>query len=784
MIINYVKTAIRNLLRNKVFSIISIFGLVVGITCFLLIYIWMNYETGFDTFHKNAENLYRVNNKWPTSEYSLSCPGPTAQMLKKDYPEIVNATLYCKLEGIKVSHENDHFFTSYTFVDSTFFQMFDFSLETGNVSTVFSDPYSIVLSNKLSAKLFGNADPIGQIISIDDGYYKLKVSGVLKEIPKNSHIQIDCLISSDIGMEPLKTWHNNWPSAYVQLADNLDYHVVSDKISGAIIKHMPENVNTLSLEPFLRIHLYDRNGGGLIKYILIFSAIAFVILLIACFNFINLSTAQGLKRMKELSIRKIVGASRQRLIVQLFAETFFISILAAMMALILLEILRPLFSSFLNLELVITYGFEFFLVIISIVIFITFLAGLYPALYFSAVKPISIFRKVANVKTGFKFKGKLKSVSLRNTLIILQYILSISLIASSIVFYSQLSFLNNKDLGYNKNGIVIIPYQYTIKEKMDVLKTSLLTNPSILSITRSYPHPVIQRGNNTTVKWDGMDENIEILSFFKWIDYDFFITYDIPIVAGRYFSEGFGTDEGNFIVNEKLAKTLGFDDAVGQSIYMLISGQKYYGKIIGVVKDFINQPLYLEQQNLILWLRNSHYSHLSIKINTNNISKILTEIESKFHEVAPDFVFDYEFLENELIESYAQETQSGKLVLLAAILSITLCSLGLYGLVLFTIQKRRKEISIRKVNGASVMKIISLILSDFIIWNILALIIAVPVTYFVLQEWLGNFAFSIKISPWIYAVAFMVSILISVLAVFYHTVKAASENPVENLKYE
>ena len=314
----YLNTTKRSFLKNKTFSIINLFGLVVGMTCFLMIYIWMDYEMSFDKFHKNAEYLYRVNNQWPGSDYSLNCPGPIARVLKEDFPEIINSSLYCKINRMKISHHNKHFFSTYTFIDPSFFDMFDFPLYLGDAKHVFDDPYSIVLSKELSEKVFGDIDPIGEIIILNDGQFKLKVTGVLKEIPKNSHIQIDCLVFSEIGIESLKTWKNNWPNAYVQLDKNSDYKTVSDKISGTVIKYVPENINTLSLEPFSRIHLYDRNGGGLIIYITVFSAIALMILLIACFNFINLSTAQGIIRFKELAIRKILGATQLRLILQFF----------------------------------------------------------------------------------------------------------------------------------------------------------------------------------------------------------------------------------------------------------------------------------------------------------------------------------------------------------------------------------------------------------------------------------------------------------------------------------
>ena len=774
---------LRSLWKNKTFTLINLFGLSVGMACALLIFVWVNYELSFDNFHKNSDYLYRIINKWPDNEYSLSSPGAAAKVLTNEFPEIINSTLLCELEDMKISGGDLHFFTKIVFVDPSFFEMFSFPFVSGQKNLIYSDPNSVVLSEKMVKKLFGDNDPIGKTVLIDDGEFNLKVSGVIKDIPQNSHIQSDVFICAEIGYLNMHIWENNWPHIYVQLDKNASENVVNQKISGLVQKYRTNATNQLSLERLDRIHLYSRNGGGLIIYIYIFSAVAIIILLIACFNFINLSTAQAIKRFKEFGIRKMIGASRRRIIYQILTETMIVSMLAVVLAAITLEVLRPFFCQFLDLPLVIKYDLKFFVVLVCISTATGLIAGLYPSLYFSSVNPISVIKKSVTLNTGKRLFGIFSQFSVRSTLIVLQYILSISFITITIIILSQLNFINNRDLGYKKDGIIILPFQKNISNITDVIKSELLSNPNINSVTFSFPHPVIQEGNTALVLAEGHDPEDHLGTKFKMIDYDFFETFEIPIINGQTFSKESGTDKDSYVINEVLADLLGFENPVGQQMALVIGGKPFYGAIIGVVKNYNDESLHNGLKPLTFRLRAS-YNTISIKMNMVNFETTLAFIDKKIRSYAPEFVFDYHFLESDLTAQYRNERKSSNLILMATILAIILSALGLYGLVLFTIHQRKKEIGIRKVNGASIINIFNLLIIRIIKWIFISGFFAIPISYFIIQKWLENFAFRIELKPWMFVLALIISLLISITTVLYHSLKAAFENPVESLKYE
>lgn len=784
MNVKNLKICIRQFWKNKTVSFINLIGLIIGMCSFLLIFVWLSFETSFDNFHSNADNLYRISNKWPERNYQSYCPGPAAKVLKDDFPVIVNSSLFCEIDNFKVSAGENHFFTKISFVDPSFLQMFDFPLINGNYETVFDDPHSVVITEKLSEKLFGDTNPIGKSVLINDGEFNLKVSGILKNIPLNSHLQFELLIPAEIGYENMHSWNNNWPHIYVQLAPNAKAEEVDKQISNVVTKYRPEATNQFSLEALTRIHLYSKNGGGLIKYIIIFSTIALIILIIACFNFINLSTAQSMNRFKEFGIRKILGASRKSLMQMIFSETLLMSILAVFLAAILLEIVRPYFSHFLGLPLVINYDLNFLILILSICIFTALFAGIYPSIYFSSVEPISVLKKTISSKPrNIIIRSILSLFSIRSLLIVLQFVLSISFIAASIIILSQLNYMKNKDLGYKQDGILILPFQQSMAEELDGIKSELVANPNINNITFSFPHPVIQHTNSAIVLWDGMDPDNYLSSIYKMVDCDFFETFEIPIVKGTQFNKMTVSDKDRFIINEMLANQLGFENPIGQEFGLHVGGKSYVGTIVGVAKNYHNESLRSRISPLVFWLKDS-YSTMSVNLSMQNFASTLKFIEETMLSFSPDFVFDYHFLEKDIAAQYKNEKQSSNLVLMATILAIILSALGLYGLVLFTIHQRKKEIGIRKVNGASVINIFNLLISKIIKWIIVSALIAIPLTYFIIEKWLENFAFRIALKPWMFVLAVLISMLISVLTVLYHSLKAAFENPVESLKYE
>lgn len=775
MIKQYLKTGWRNLYKNKTFSLINITGLALGMFCVIIILLWINYETGFNKFHNNYNDLYRVVNNWG-DEKDVCCPGALAKYLKDNFPEVKNASTYSVSSNIKLTYQNESCWATGGIADSTFFNMFSFPMLNGNIENIFPAPNSAVITCDMAQKLFGKEDAIGKLVKMEfeDMQINMSISGIIDDIPENSSLQFDFLVSSAIAPPGYFIWTNNWPDIFVQLKETASYNELSKKIADAAKIHDPEAINTFELKPFANEHLYAINGSGLINYIRIFGLVAIVVLVIACFNYINLSTAQITERKKEIGIKKVLGSSKAIIQKQFMFEVAIISVIGFILAFggvkLFLPFLNKLISKNIDFELT---PFIFFSLLGAITI-TTIISGIYPSFHLATLKPVLILNNKSGAKQG-------KNISLRNILVVSQFAFTFILIISLIGIYKQLQYIQNKDLGFTKNGIILVSLQGKTQDQYKLIKEELLKNPNIVDATGSSFHPVMQDGETSFVKWKGITEDKKVSTKFNYVDYDYLNSFNIEMKDGRFFSKDFADNSTyQFVVNEELVKNMGLEKPIGSQIALF--GNKY-GTIIGVMKDFHNESLHDKIREYTLML-GKNFNYLSVKVKPQNISETIDYIQKKLKSIEPSLLFSYRFLDEEIESKYYRDKLIGELTILFAMLSVFISFLGLFGLVLFTINQHTKEIGIRKVNGAKIRDILMRLNINFIKWIGLSFIIAVPVSIIVINQWFSNFAYKTNVSWWIFIVAGISILFLSLLIVSLQSWKAACKNPVETLKRE
>ena len=793
---NYVKITMRNIRKHKGYSFINFFGLFIGIACTILILLWIRYELSYDRFHENAGELYRVISNWKDGVRGTSCPGAAAKALRDEYPEIINSTRFHRIQNVKLTFQDTSLFGSGHYVDPSFFEMFSFPFLQGTSQTAFAQPRSIVLTENFARRIFGSGDPLGKTIMVDDGAIGISVTGVLRDIPPNSHIQSDFFIPAEIGRpRSMNVWNNNVPHIYVLLHKNIGfYQDVSQKISGLVQRYDPEADNILELQPLNQIHLYALEGGGRIGYLYAFTVMAIIILLIACINFMNLTTARSAQRIKEIGVRKVVGSTRLQLMAQFLTESIFISLAAFGSAAIIVSQSFPFISSLLGQNIQVEYSLSLVLSLIGIALLTGIISGSYPAFLLSSYGPVHMLKKelpllllLNRKKAAGKTAGARKS-GFRRILVVFQFSLSIGLTVCALTVYSQLDYMSKKDLGFNKEHVIVLETQREFRQKFKTVKNELLKDSNILSVTGTDPHPVIQYGETARTNWEGRAENALMVTRLKWVDYDFLETFDIELAAGRFFSKRFPADAKNaFVINEKAAQAMGLTDPLGKQYSLLFSSGEQTGIIIGVVKNFHNEPLHDEVRPLTLILDSRarfYYMSLRIKAETTDILGTINVIENKISEIVPSYLFRYKFLDEEIHNLYQSERIIQRLVVWATALAIFISCLGLLGLISFTSEQRTKEIGIRKVLGASASEIVLLLSQDLAKWVLMANLFSWPLAWYALNKWLQNFAYHKDISGWTFLLAGALALVIALLSVSYQAFRAAVANPVKSLRYE
>ncbi|WP_259016973.1 ABC transporter permease [Emticicia fluvialis] len=785
MIRNYLKVAWRNLWKNKTFSLLNIMGLALGMTCSLLIMLWLQDELQKDKFHKNGSRLYRVmENQFYAGEVVTypSTPGILSQHITKDIPEIEMAS--------QILWEESPLFTvgdifekeKGRYVNGDFLNMFSFELATGDARTALKRPDGVVISKRIADKYFPNQDPMGKIIRVDNRD-DVMVTGVLKQITEQSSLKFDFLMSYDRWLktnEWAKEWSNNGPRCYVMLNKNADIKKVQAKIKGYIkTKNKDSNVE-LFLQPYEDVYLYSNykaglQDGGRIDYVKMFSIIAVFILVIACINFMNLATARSVKRAKEVGVRKVVGALRYSLIGQFLGESLIIAFLSLIFAILLVFLILPAFNTLTDKHLSLNFTDPLFLLILLGLTIITGLvAGSYPALFMSSLKPVVV------LKGSLKFKPS--ATFFRKGLVVFQFSLSIMLIVGMMVVYRQIQFIQTKNLGFDKENLIFSPIEGDLRANFTAFKQELLNMQGIKSVTSSQADP-LQVGSSTQgVTWPGKDTTKTILFSQNPVSFDYLATMGIKLKDGRDFSPSFSTDTSNYIINEEAAKKMDMKDPVGKEMTMW--GKK--GTIIGLVKSFHINSLHESIPPLILNFQRGkeNWGQIIVRAEAGKTREALASMEKAYKKFNPRFPFQYYFTDQEFADQYKGENVVSKLANYFAFLAIFISCLGLFGLAMFTAEQRTKEIGVRKVLGASVFSITAMLSKDFLKLVFIAALIAFPLAWYLMKNWLQKYAYRIEIQWWFFLVAGLVAVAIALLTVSYQSIKAALMNPMKSLKSE
>ena len=785
MIRNYLKVAWRNLWKNKTFSLLNIMGLALGMTCSLLIMLWLQDEIQKDKFHKNGSRLYRVmENQFYAGEVATyaSTPGILSQHITKDIPEIEMASQMLWEEWPLFTVGDTFEKEGGRYVNGDFLNMFSFELTQGDARTALKRPDGVVISKKLADKYFPNQDPMGKIIRVDNRD-NVMVTGVLKEITEASSLKFDFLMSYERWHktnEWAKEWGNNGPRCYVMLNKNADINKVQAKIKGYIkTKNKDSNVE-LFLQPYEDVYLYSNykagiQDGGRIDYVKMFSIIALFILVIACINFMNLATARSIKRAKEVGVRKVVGAVRYSLIGQFLGESLIIAFLSLIFAILIVFLTLPTFNTLTEKHLSLDFTDPLFLMILLGLTVITgIVAGSYPALFMSSLRPVVV------LKGSLKFKPS--ATFFRKGLVVFQFSLSIMLIVGMMVVYRQIQFIQTKNLGFDKENLIYTPIEGDLGANFTAFKQELLNMPGIKSVTSSQADP-LQVGNSTQgVNWPGKDTTKIILFAQNPVSFDYLATMGIKLKDGRDFSPSFSTDTSNYIINEEAAKKMSMKNPVGKE--MIMWGKK--GIIIGVVKSFHINSLHESIAPLILNFQrgNEKWGQLIVRANAGQTREAIASLEKAYKKFNPRFPFSYKFTDQEFADLYKGENVVSKLANYFAFLAIFISCLGLFGLAMFTAEQRTKEIGVRKVLGASVFSITIMLSKDFLKLVLIAALIAFPLAWYLMKNWLQKYAYRIEIQWWFFLVAGVLAVTIALLTVSYQSIKAALMNPMKSLKSE
>ena len=793
---NYLKIAVRNIERHKGFTFVNIIGLSISIACIILILLYVQHEISFDDYHQDVDRIYRVALNLGENEIA-TVSGPLADTLKSEYPEVEYAAgIFRKTKDIYsmerpvVRYKDKKFYEPrIVLATSDMFKIFNIPFLKGNPEASLDGPGKIVLTQQMSEKYFGASDPLGETIQISGDNYE--VTGIVADLPSNTHLACDFIGSLESLKEPdtLNEWTWCGLYTYVKLAPSSDPLVFEEKIRNIADGYIKDYLNergwtyTYFLQPLRKIHLYSHLGGEYEKpgnptYIYLLSALGVFILLIACFNYVNLSTARAAKRSKEVAVRKVIGAQRLQLIRQFLAESILFSLLSTVIALFIVRTALPILNrltqvNFTTKSLLQTH---LLIIVLGLAFFIGILAGLYPALFLSLFKPESIFRNQAGTSH--------QNILFRRILVASQFCISIFLIIGTLVIYNQLFFMKNHPLGFDKSQKLIVPAK--LGDNYETIKNEFLGHPSIIGTTASWSSPGQSPWFVNTRLLDQAD-NKEQGMHYQFVDYDYISEYRMKMVAGREFEKTISSDEGgSVILNETAARAFGWTpmDAIGKRIQGMGREARHIREVIGVIEDFHFQGLQKSIEPMVMMVYPRVFRTLTFNLKTDELRETLSFIERKWDELHLGEVFSYYFLDEDFNRYYLSEERVGRLISVFASLAIFLSCLGLFGLASFTAEQRTKEIGIRRVLGASLSGVVVLLTKEFVRLVALANIIAWPIAYYTMNKWLQNFAYRVHLSVWIFLLSGFAALMIALLTVSYQTVKASTANPVDSLRYE
>lgn len=805
---NYLKVALRNLKRYKVYSLINIAGLAIGMACFLLIFLFVQDELSYDRYHNNSKWIYRITAEAYVAEkaiHAASTPAPLGPTLINEFPEVLKAARILNSSSERlVSFGQKKFYESrFFFADPSVFDVFTYPFKKGDPKTALNEPYSVVITEETAEKYFGNEDPVGKVINVNNRA-DYRITGVLKDIPRNSHFNLDFLASFITLAETNKRLSEDWGNlsyfTYCLLRQDCLPAELEKKLPLIVKKYVGKYFESFKgmlsdkiieewksafkfhLQPLTKIHLHSRlfyeiEANSDVSYVYIFSIIAFFILVIACINFMNLSTARSSSRAKEVSMRKVVGAQRAQLIRQFLAESFFLTFISLLFAIGIVEVFLPAFNRISGKEMSLSYSGNWMVLVglVGTTILVAVLSGSYPAFLLSAFLPVDVIK--GSLKKG------LAASSLRKILVVFQFSVSITLIIGAIIIYNQLAFIRNKNLGFDQEQLVAIRARNPeMIRSYESAKNELMQNPDIISVAASSGLPAKDLGTQNTFRPEGAGENDYIIMYTVSVDYDFLKTLGIKLASGRNFSRDFPGDvNGAFILNEAACQKFGWESPLGKTIEQMGSGKK---TVIGVVKNFHYLSLHQKIDPLVIQFDPEDFDYFSVKIRPQNIRRTLAYLENTWRKFDPAHPFEYSFLDEDVDKLYKADKNFGEIFICFTILAISIACLGLFGLTSFTAEKRTREISIRKVFGASVSNIVILLSREFARWVLFANLVAWPFAYYAMKRWLQNFAYRSSIGIWIFILAAASAFAIALLTVSFQAIRAALANPVEALRYE
>jgi putative ABC transport system permease protein len=784
---NYFRTALRNISRNKLFATLNVLGLAFGMGSALLIFLWVKDECSVDRFHANISRLYRVmeNQRYTDGKIFTfaATPGPMAPFIKEKFPEIELASRFTWNVDNLFQHEDKSFYEDGRYADPDFLKMFSFRLKYGDSNQALADKYNIVISRAMALRYFGTEQALGKtlVMNTDQNFM---VSGVLEEIPANSSLKFEYILPFQYFWDNNRSWLDQWGNnnirTYLLLARGTDPAAFEAKLKYEVREHNKESNVELFLQPFGDAYLYGqfeegKQAGGRIEYVKIFFIVALFVLAIACINFMNLATAQASKRAKEVGLRKVIGAVPQQVFRQFMGESFLTVLLSAILAFILVALSIPFFNDLTAKQISLNLlDYRVLGIALMLVFFTSFLAGSYPALFISEFQPVQVL------------KGQLKSGSkaafFRKALVVVQFSLSIILIISTLVVYRQMDYMQNRDIGFDRENVFYLWMEGEVAPKFETVRNRLLEMPGIEGVTMSSQLP-IDIGNSTMgLAWEGKDPATSILFSNIDVDYEFIQTMKMEMVEGRPFDRSIISDSTGYIVNQKAAEKFGF--ANGTANQDLTMWQRK-GKIVGVVKDFNFGSLHSPIEPLVMRIPSRiSFGCMLVRAKSNETEQALGSAEKIWKEYAPGYPFKYAFLNQDWEEFYKSEGQRGKIFNALAFLSILISCLGLFGLSAFSAERKIKELGIRKVLGATVSGLVGLMGKEFAVLVAIAALIGCPAGWYLMDSWLSHYPYRVEVGVLTLLIATVSCMLVSVITVTYHSLKASLVNPSQSLRYE
>ncbi len=807
MLKNYLKVALRNFIKRKSYSLITVTGLALGLTACILISLYLKQELSYDCFHENADRIYRlaVETERPESvELTANTPFPVAEAFKQDYPGVESVARLYSWSSVLVQHKDLRFVEEgWYFMDPEFFTLFSFPFLEGDPARALDSPESLVISASMADKYFGDSDPIGQTLRME-GKHEFQVTGVVADIPVNSHIHFSFAASFNYVTDELVGYSmNEWGAfsdlcTYVLLPSGMRPADLSRRIEGFMMRHgdyPPGLDRRVFLQPLTSIHLKSHLDGELepnthISNLIILGTIGLFLLLIACINYVNLATASSARRAREVGLRKVLGAEKARLIRQFLTESILIAMLALLLSLFLVELTLPTFSALVGTPIDMIYAKDigFLIGIALLTLVVGMLSGLYPALFLSGYQPVKVLKG-----TPYGGRGSVHQGWLRKGLVVAQFALSILLIVGTLLVNQQLRYLRDARMGFDKEHMVMLPifqaqqfFDESVNEDYETVKYAIQTNPAVSTATACFKAPLAQYAINVSVYPDGAQGENRYVFNLNFVDFDFVDTFGLELIAGRNFSKEFATDYHEaFILNEAAVRRMGYpsvEEAIGKKFTIGIGEME--GTVIGVSRDYHIASLRENIEPLILLHWPSLFSQVAVKVNGQNIPAALAHLEDTWNTFRPDSPFRYSFLDENIGLIYAQEAQTSAIVRTFSLIAVFIACLGLFGLASFTAEKRTKEIGVRKVLGASVSRITYMLSTEFTKWVLLANVVAWPLAYWAMHSWLSGFAFRTRIGILPFLLAAAASLVIALLTVSLQAVRAAAADPIKSLRHE